>query len=855
MASIQSSNKVEVVIERSKEAGPLVLSDATSSSNQSPKPRRRDRVRPSSRRQSFPEDTAAESSRDETRDYHGSDPDYEDTCPEGSQVTTRSKRKRSTGGPVSPRKPATVGTKDTKPSGKLDQPANGIDSAQSAKAKRSRKLADKDDKDKPTNEWMKELRASRAALRQLEKQIRGCEEKLESARKEAEKERIKADRFRQDHLKLLSKGKVEVESNIKIDTKCDIIFHNKSFCKAWAIPNWTDINLTTLREAFSKLSSKKSKPFATTAVLRAAEQKRIPSWVVLNAYLNRELCAETFARPFAHLRLGPAEEDNGKSESLLNRIMERAEEKSPNTKHKLRVTILRAIDPSPVEGGQLTSSTTQQEMSVERVERCKEIVSHIVAEVSMLLKDVNDEERNARESQLLHIVENAMELSHAISVQYPTVQFYFLDNLKKPEFELKKFWFKPHDVLKITTDEEAQALVGEPIDIVVAPAVVRYGDKDGENYERGQLVSQGSAWIASAELASRNIADTQSTDLLSREEERKISESRRRTELYEQIPENPAPQATKPEKEDIKKELSPDASKTPYKLRTQRRPTRKKAETEAGTIQQDGRSERSQSMVNDPEEPIPPPSSRGLLRASAQPPLLDHDAEPAESAEGRSTHPSENKDENQEQQVLTMTSRDLAACLEHGLSKSSPNGGQDSRFDRPPKRKREQARKETGAQTHRGEMTTKGEAGNAEVNSEVIDNLQAKQAAAYALLSPSRSLSTHSSTSGKSAVTRKWLSPKDALNAMEARKDMALITFSDTTNQALKSEKTAAPEGPAYRMQNQPRRLISATPGSQTGYQTPQPNRTATGKPQKTDQTQTPKNLASQLKSILDSIA
>ncbi|EXJ74096.1 uncharacterized protein A1O5_02390 [Cladophialophora psammophila CBS 110553] len=752
MTSVQNSNKPEVVINMSKEAGPPVLSGTTSSSNQSPKARRRGRGGPSSQRQSPPEDTAAESGGDESRDHHGSDPDYEDTCSEGSQMSTRSKKKRSTRGPVSPKKPATVGTKNTKPSGRLDQPPNGIDSAQSAKAKRSRKLADKDGKDKSTDEWKKELQASRTAHRRLEKQIKRCEEELESARKEAEEQRIKADRFRQDHLKLLSKDKVEVESNTKIDTKCDIIFHNKSFCKAWAIPNWTDVNLTTLREAFSKLSSGKSKPFATTALLRAAEQERIPSWVVLNAYLNRALCAETFARPFAHLRLGPAKEDNGKSESLLNRIMERAQEKSPDTKHKLRVTILRAIDPPLVEGGQMTSSTTQQEMPVERVERCKEIVSHIITEVSVLLKDITNEEQNGRENQLLHIVESAMELSHTTSVQYPNVQFYFLDNLKKPEFELEKFWFKPHDVLKITTDEEAQALVGEPIDLVVAPAVVRYGDKDGENYKRGQLVFQGSAWIASAELALRNIADAQSTELLSREEEEgKISGSRRRTELIEQTPENPVSQATQPKKEDIEKELSPDASKIPYKLRTQRRPTRKKAETEAGRIQQDGLSERSQGIVNDPEEPTSTPSPRGLLRTSAPRPPLDHDAEPVELAEGPSTHPSESKDEDQQQQVSTMRSRDLAACLEHGPSKSSPKGGHHSRFDSPPKRERKQARKKTGAQTSQGERTTKRKTGNAEVNSEGIDDLQAKQAAAHARPSPCRSLSTPTSTSGAEA--------------------------------------------------------------------------------------------------------
>lgn len=136
--------------------------------------------------------------------------------------------------------------------------------------------------------------------------------------------------------------------------------------------------------------------------------------------------------------------------------------------------------------------------------RCASIVSRIHRKVRKLFKEVTDEDEKSRENELRRIVEKAMCLAATLSTQNPALEFYFLTDLDRTEFKLEDDLFKPHRALKLVEDDdndndatalEASSLLGQPFDMVVTPAVVRYGNKAGTSYEGKKVLHPGVFWI------------------------------------------------------------------------------------------------------------------------------------------------------------------------------------------------------------------------------------------------------------------------------------------------------------------------------------------------------------------------
>ncbi|KAH0832669.1 hypothetical protein FOPE_01280 [Fonsecaea pedrosoi] len=461
---------------------------------------------------------------------------------------------------------------------------------------KDKKELDRRKKENPSSiPSFKGINATASPERQWEKEVRREKQKtlkhkkdLDSARAEIRELKRQVDSYLNDRLGLMSKDKEEVELDPDLENKFRDIFRDVGdLSRAWSVSDWREVDRATVLEVFSSLSSTMTRPFATEKLLLAVQHATIPPRIVLSAFINKEICAETFARPFAHLQLGLHGRDVDLIEVILNEVMNGAEKKSPDSQHKVRVTILRAISDSPAVENHWVKSRTQQAMDFAQKERCKHIASSLIQKMGILFRDVTNEERDGRDHQVFDVVEKAMRLSCVLNMQYPNIQFVFLDDLSKPKFTWDDGRFQLHQALGIDENDEenpneAQALVGQPLDLVVAPMVERYGNKDGESYDTKNVILQGTVWIVrNSKSTSQEISNSHSANADPDREVQHYAESRKSVEPRELMSGSTVPHTSQAGQQKLRMREATDLAKKSYGLRTRTKITEKAAEAEA----------------------------------------------------------------------------------------------------------------------------------------------------------------------------------------------------------------------------------------------------------------------------------
>ncbi|OAP63614.1 hypothetical protein AYL99_02841 [Fonsecaea erecta] len=641
-------------------------------------------------------DTTTDPDGDKFRDSHGLDLDFQEKSTEKPQTTSEPKNKQGPKSAAKSGKQATPGTRETKAGGKQK---NKNDTTETAEGK----------------------------IKQLGKDLRTAKQEIKEFKKECTSARIRiaelknqVDSYHNDHLELVSKDKVEAELDAELDTKFKGIFNDtRDISKAWGFPDWSKVDIPELEKVFSNLSGVSARPFATDRLLLAVKDKKIPLRVVLSAFINKEICTETFARPFAHLEFGLHGQDDEKTEMILERIMGIAEKKSPNSQHKLRATILRAIDDFPMERSQWVESWAQQALSIAQVERCRHVTQSIFQKVGMLLKEVTNEEQAARDTQMLQVVESAMRLSGILNMQFPKIQFFFLNDLTETNFSLKDTHFQLDQALHIDESDEgdrskAQALESQPIDMVVEPAVARYGNKNGEDYETGNVVSRGSVWIVqNNKSVSQEAATCRPAERLSNDEGGDTS-GEGSTALS-----NHAPKISTLDLIEAgeRSQSAGNATKAPemsYNICRNRQPTKKADE---GKIRGGGRqneSKHQQGSTRNPEQ-LEPTANRPATSKQPERPL-DDEVIWIDSDDCRSASQSDDRADLQTQTTDSAASSTQKTGAQLQLQPTNPDQGPKRS---PPKQGHKQGKK---GHCPRGETGTESESGDAAGSPEGVDH-------------------------------------------------------------------------------------------------------------------------------------
>ncbi|KIW83466.1 hypothetical protein Z517_02711 [Fonsecaea pedrosoi CBS 271.37] len=550
-------------------------------------------------------DNTAASDDEDFSDNRGSDPSYgKPAPPRKKQATSGCKNKPGAQRAVNSAKPATGRATKGNRGKKQDPP-------------KDKEELDRRKKENPSSiPSFKGRNATASPERQWEKEVRREKQKtlkhkkdLDSARAEIRELKRQVDSYMNDRLGLMSKDKEEVELDPDLENKFRDIFRDVGdLSRAWSVSDWREVDQATVLEVFSSLSSTMTRPFATEKLLLAVQHATIPPRIVLSAFINKEICAETFARPFAHLQLGLHGRDVDLIEVILNEVMNGAEKKSPDSQHKVRVTILRAISDSPAVENHWVKSRTQQAMDFAQKERCKHIASSLIQKMGILFRDVTNEERDGRDHQVLDVVEKAMRLSCVLNMQYPNIQFVFLNDLSKPKFTWNDGRFQLHQALGIDENDEenpneAQALVGQPLDLVVAPVVERFGNKDGESYDTKNVILQGTVWIVrNSKLTSQEISNSHSANADPDKEVQHYAESRKSVEPCELMPGSTVPHTSQAGQQNLRMREATDLAKKSYGLRTRTEITEKAAEAEAQKACWRNRSKGSQETTRNSEK-------------------------------------------------------------------------------------------------------------------------------------------------------------------------------------------------------------------------------------------------------------
>jgi hypothetical protein len=162
------------------------------------------------------------------------------------------------------------------------------------------------------------------------------------------------------------------------------------------------------------------------------------------------------------------------------------------------------VDEPVKASGRLNETTEQIPLPQARKTHCQSVLSQIISVIAFTLKEASTEQRTQMETELCHIVEKASRLSGACSLQNPSLRYAFLSEFPGWTFKRNDAYFRSHRLLKLEeeteeaneeTDNEASKYVGQPIDLIVTPAIVRNGTASGENYDKQKIVYRGTSWI------------------------------------------------------------------------------------------------------------------------------------------------------------------------------------------------------------------------------------------------------------------------------------------------------------------------------------------------------------------------
>ena len=148
------------------------------------------------------------------------------------------------------------------------------------------------------------------------------------------------------------------------------------------------------------------------------------------------------------------------------------------------------------------SDTARRQEAVERKEK---LYGHLVtifetSSAHLLFRDINGEELVERQTQLKAIFRAAGQVFSPLWSQRVNMQGLGPKTFLKKPFDIKSDMVEPHASLKLDPEDPKDggtSMDNMPIQLVVEPAIVAWGNDRGEDYGQYKIWSRAVVWVSS----------------------------------------------------------------------------------------------------------------------------------------------------------------------------------------------------------------------------------------------------------------------------------------------------------------------------------------------------------------------
>ncbi|KAF7862562.1 hypothetical protein EAF04_007435 [Stromatinia cepivora] len=204
--------------------------------------------------------------------------------------------------------------------------------------------------------------------------------------------------------------------------------------------------------------------------------ERKASKALLEALLAHHIFSNIFSLPFFFL---------GDRSSGLNLLYEMGQSWSPKNAHRWRSDTIRLGFPEVSKDGKVEAARLQMQTLIDQ--RANIQAENFINSVANNLFDKTPKLMN----KLQDLYQEAANLSYHLWTRRAVLKISTLNELN-PLFDINDRMMTLHTMVK---EDFENKLTGQPITLVVNPAIVAYGTEDGEDYETPRVWAPAEVWL------------------------------------------------------------------------------------------------------------------------------------------------------------------------------------------------------------------------------------------------------------------------------------------------------------------------------------------------------------------------
>jgi hypothetical protein len=118
---------------------------------------------------------------------------------------------------------------------------------------------------------------------------------------------------------------------------------------------------------------------------------------------------------------------------------------------------------------------------------------------NVLFRDISEDKVVERRTQLLEIFKAAGPVFSSLWSQRECLTAFGREIYLNTAFRIDSSQVEPHALHQLDEDEKDTKMDGMPIQLVVEPAIVAWGNERGENYDQFKIWSKAVVWLSSGD--------------------------------------------------------------------------------------------------------------------------------------------------------------------------------------------------------------------------------------------------------------------------------------------------------------------------------------------------------------------